>query len=154
MHDNLTLYGDNAYVNKSYMATPFLDVSCGGEDTYNFYHSQLQIHIECCFRQLVHHWSILHTAISSKMKIRCVIGLVHCLAHLHNFCSDVNRNQRQPLCNPFSKDMVYLMIRTGGYVPLVASDVPLPIDMTQKLMSHLSFIIGKGGMNILLLRLF
>ena len=40
-NSRLALFGDNAYVNKSYMATPFPNVSSGGEDTYNFYHSQL-----------------------------------------------------------------------------------------------------------------
>ena len=32
LHDDLTLYGDNAYVNKSYMATSISNVSGGGED--------------------------------------------------------------------------------------------------------------------------
>ena len=69
---------------------------------------------------------------SSKMKIRHVIGLVNCLACLQNFCIVVNRNHRQPLCDPIPKDMVHLMFGTGGYVPFVVSpgaDVPLPIDL-------------------------
>jgi DDE superfamily endonuclease len=39
--DDLILFGDNAYINSKYMATPFPNVSGGGEDIYNFYHSQV-----------------------------------------------------------------------------------------------------------------
>ena len=37
----LCIFGDNAYVNCSYMATPYKAVSSGCKDDYNFYHSQL-----------------------------------------------------------------------------------------------------------------
>ena len=40
------LYGDNAYVNKSYMAVPFQATANGPKDSYNFYHSQVRINIE------------------------------------------------------------------------------------------------------------
>ena len=43
------LYGDNAYVNESYMAMPFQAMSNGPKDSYNFYHSQVRINIECAF---------------------------------------------------------------------------------------------------------
>jgi hypothetical protein len=39
--ENMILFGDNAYINSKYMATPFPNVSAGGEDIYNFYHSQV-----------------------------------------------------------------------------------------------------------------
>jgi hypothetical protein len=55
----LCLFGDNAYINSSYMATPFSSVSGGSKDAYNFYHSQLRINIECAFGRFVHRWSIL-----------------------------------------------------------------------------------------------
>jgi hypothetical protein len=38
----LALYGDNAYVNTSYMAVPFLKVGSGVKDDYNFFHSQVR----------------------------------------------------------------------------------------------------------------
>jgi hypothetical protein len=39
----LVLFGDNAYINTpQYMVTPFTNVSSGGEDDYNFYHSQVR----------------------------------------------------------------------------------------------------------------
>ena len=43
------LYGDNTYVNESYMAVPFQAMSNGPKDSYNFYHSQVGINIKCAF---------------------------------------------------------------------------------------------------------
>ncbi len=37
----LTLFGDNAYLNKPYMAIPYQNVRGGSKDDYNFYHSQV-----------------------------------------------------------------------------------------------------------------
>lgn len=37
----LVLFGDNAYVNSKFMATPFPKVGAGSKDNYNFYHSQV-----------------------------------------------------------------------------------------------------------------
>lgn len=39
----LTLFGDNAYLNTKYMATPFPNVGKGHKDNYNFYQSQVRI---------------------------------------------------------------------------------------------------------------
>ena len=39
---NLVLFGDNAYVNSTFMATPFPKVGAGSRDNYNFYHSQVR----------------------------------------------------------------------------------------------------------------
>ena len=45
--ERFVLFGDNAYLNTSYMATPFPNVSGNpqmkSKDNYNFYHSQLPI---------------------------------------------------------------------------------------------------------------
>ena len=38
----LCLFGDNAYVNTPYMATPYRNISAGTKDDYNFYHSQVR----------------------------------------------------------------------------------------------------------------
>ncbi len=43
--NGLVLFGDNAYLNTQYMATPFPNVTSGSEDTYNFYHSQVRFTI-------------------------------------------------------------------------------------------------------------
>ena len=39
------LYGENAYVNDTYMAVPFPNPSYGPRDSYNYYHSQVRINI-------------------------------------------------------------------------------------------------------------
>ena len=67
MAPGLCLFGDNAYINTPYMATPYRNVSTKigaataanteankQKDAYNFYHSQLRIWIEQAFGQLVH----------------------------------------------------------------------------------------------------
>ena len=50
----LTLFGDNAYVNTEFMTTPFKAVGGGLLDSFNFYHSQVRINIECAFGMLIH----------------------------------------------------------------------------------------------------
>jgi hypothetical protein len=51
----LCLFGDNAYINASFMATPFSGgISGGSKDGYNFYLSQLRIRIECAFGMFTH----------------------------------------------------------------------------------------------------
>ena len=35
------IFGDNVYVNKMYMATPYRNAMAGDNDDYNFYHSQV-----------------------------------------------------------------------------------------------------------------
>ena len=55
------LYGDNAYVSESYMAVPFLNISSGPRDAYNYYHSKVCINIECTFGVLMRqHTGVLH----------------------------------------------------------------------------------------------
>ena len=60
------LFGDNAYLNSSFMATPYPNVSNDPgkktKDDYNFYHSQLRIRVECAFGMLVQRWGILRSA--------------------------------------------------------------------------------------------
>ena len=38
----LVLFGDNAYLNTMYLATPYQNVSGGSKDNYNFFHSQVR----------------------------------------------------------------------------------------------------------------
>ena len=84
----LCLFGDNAYINALFMATPYSGVSSGYKDGYNFYHSQLRIRIECAFGMLVRRWSILRGQIPMGISIKKTIALVVALAKLHNFCID------------------------------------------------------------------
>jgi DDE superfamily endonuclease len=66
----LCLFGDNAYLNSIFMATPFSGVSGGSKDAYNFYQSQLRIRIECAFGIFTHRWSILCSAIPMNISIK------------------------------------------------------------------------------------
>ena len=82
----LCLFGDNAYVNTHYMATPFKGVKLGPKFDYNFFHSNLRIGIECCFGMLVRRWGILRQPISASIGLKKTTALVACLCRLHNYC--------------------------------------------------------------------
>lgn len=84
----LCLFGDNAYLNTAYMATPYAGVSGGTKDAYNFYHSQLRIRIEFAFGMLTHRWAILRSAIPVNVTVQKTVALVLALAKLHNYCID------------------------------------------------------------------
>ena len=86
----LCIFGDNAYINTPYMATPYANVSGGTKDSYNFYHSQLRIRIECAFGMLTHRWGILRSAIPMGVSIKKTVALVLALAKLHNYCINCN----------------------------------------------------------------
>ena len=86
----LCLFGDNAYLNTPYMATPYPSISGGTKDAYNFYHSQLRIRIECTFGMWTHRWAILRSAIPMRVTLNKTVALVCALANLHNFCIDAD----------------------------------------------------------------
>jgi hypothetical protein len=88
MKQGLCLFGDNAYVNTLYMATPYKAVKEGAKDAYNFFHSNCRITIECAFGMLVHRWGILCKPMSTKLPISKVTSIVRALCRLHNFCID------------------------------------------------------------------
>jgi hypothetical protein len=114
----LCLFGDNAYVNTFYMATPFKGVSGGTKDDYNFYHSQVRITIECAFGMLVHRWGILRKAIPSGMGLAKITALVMCLCRLHNYC--INRRLERKLSIaaevPLAQDFAHILAHGG--IPL------------------------------------
>lgn len=134
LRDGLVLFGDNAYLNTEYMATPFPNVSRGAEDIYNFYHSQLRIRVECCFGQFVHRWGILRSALPYNITIPRIVGLVGCLARLHNFCIDAQGTNSKAADEMDPADR-YRMIAGGhgaGYVSMEQvemADVPVPTDL-------------------------
>ncbi|KAL3788639.1 hypothetical protein ACHAWO_011855 [Cyclotella atomus] len=72
----LVLFGDNAYLNSLYMATPFPNTSGGARDNYNFFHSQVRITIECAFGKLVQRWGILRMAMPRGITIQRTIAMV------------------------------------------------------------------------------
>ena len=93
----LCLFGDNAYLNSLFMATPYSAVSAGSKDAYNFYHSQLRINIECAFGMFTHRWAMLRSAIPMRVPLKKTIALVIALAKLHNFCIDEREGHALPL---------------------------------------------------------
>jgi DDE superfamily endonuclease len=90
LHPELAIYGDCAYVNSSYMATPYKGVSGGNKDAYNFFHSQVRINIECAFGMLCHRFGILRKSIPPNISTAKTTALVMCLCRLQNYCIDHN----------------------------------------------------------------
>jgi hypothetical protein len=82
----LCFFGDNAYINSVFMATPYSAVTGGTRDAYNFYHSQVRIRIECAFGMLTNRWAILRKALPLNMSIKRSVSFVIALAKLHNYC--------------------------------------------------------------------
>jgi hypothetical protein len=64
------LFDDLAYVNSAFMMTPFKNMKSGAKDNFNFYHSQLQIYIECGFGMFVGWWGILRRGLPKSMGLR------------------------------------------------------------------------------------
>ena len=135
-NERYVLFGDNAYLNTAYMATPFTNVANDpnrvAEDNYNFYHSQLRIRVECAFGMLVHRWGILRMAIPQNIGIKKVVALVNALAKLHNFCiGESNVPERVPRI--FDRDMFHMMNADAGYVGLSNDDqqqtIVVPTDL-------------------------
>ena len=127
--DGLCLFGDNAYVNTEYMATPYPNVGSDQKrDAYNFYHSQVRINIECAFGMLTQRWGFLRKQAPQHYTIPKIQAAVSCMARLHNFLiSDGETNCPTPSAEdawtlavdgavPFS-------IRDGVRVPLQLMDV-------------------------------
>ena len=111
----LCLFGDNAYLNTPYMATPYSSVSGGSKDSYNFYHSQVRIRIECTFGILTHRWGMLRSAIPMGVSLKKTVALVCALAKLHNFCIETEGDRDSPMPTPADA----WEIEMNGGVPLV-----------------------------------
>lgn len=110
------LFGDNAYLNCPYMATPYSGGALShSKDAYNFYHSQLRIQIECAFGKFTQRWGILRSALPKRITVKKAISLVVGLAKLHNFCTD----ERELIETLPARDTSHLE-QVGG-VPLVAN---------------------------------
>ena len=85
-----TFVGDNAYVEKMFMAVPLKGVRDGYEDGYNVYLSQLRITTERSFGVFVHRCSILRASLA--VPLQKLAPLVESLMRLHNLCIDKNDN--------------------------------------------------------------
>ena len=89
--EGFTIIGDNAYVQKFYMAIPLKGLQTGWKDGYNFYLSQLRITIERAFGVFVHRWAILRAPLT--IPLQRVAPLIESLVRLHNFC--INESEVQ-----------------------------------------------------------
>ncbi|GFH55587.1 hypothetical protein CTEN210_17841 [Chaetoceros tenuissimus] len=131
--DGLCLFGDNAYVNTKFMATPYVKSHRGWSDlhdNYNFYHSQLRINIECAFGILCQRWGFLRKPAPKKYSIKKIMAFVSCLCRLHNFLIDQNPMYGSSMLAPTPRDAYHLSCegqvdvseRRDGY-PLVPNDL-------------------------------
>jgi DDE superfamily endonuclease len=135
----LCLFGDNAYINSMFMATPFAGVVSGGtKDAYNFFQSQVRIRIECAFGMLTHRWALLRSAIPMNISIRRTVALVMALAKLHNFCIDENNSDNVP--SILAADELDIEIQGG--VPLEMTEMT---TITGAATSIPSQLIGAGN---------
>jgi hypothetical protein len=130
--EGLCIFGDNAYINKTYMATPYINQNRGANgtrDNYNFYHSQLRIRIECAFGMLTERWGILRSAMPKNHQIRKTISLVNALAKLHNFCIETQERSAGDL---HPRDYASLITNADGYVTLTSTEestTPIPVEL-------------------------
>jgi hypothetical protein len=88
----LCLFGDNAYVNTEFMATPYQRNQGArltyNQDNYNFYHSQLRIRIEMAFGMLCRRFGILRRAMHPGVPVKDIIAMTMAMARIHIFCID------------------------------------------------------------------
>jgi hypothetical protein len=83
----LCLFGDNAYVNTNFLASPYANVQLTkAQDSYNFYHSQLRVRIECAFGMLVRRFGLLRRQMHPRIPIYKVTAMVMAMCRIHNFC--------------------------------------------------------------------
>lgn len=122
--DGLCLFGDNAYVNTPFMATPYRGSNEGVKDAYNFYHSSLRINIECAFGMLVHRWGVLRKPLPVNISIKKTAQLVRALCILHNFCID----NRESNADSASAEDTFAGLSAGGF------DQPVPTARPEQLM--------------------
>ena len=113
--EGLCLFGDNAYLNSPFLATPYPNVSSGYKDAYNFFHSQMRIRVECAFGMFVQRWGILRCAIPKGISLRKTIAMVLALAKIHNFCIDQTDTNILALTDA---DELRLLSNELGSVPL------------------------------------
>ena len=115
LEEGLCLFGDNAYLNSPFLATPYPNVSSGYKDAYNFFHSQLRIRVECAFGMFVTRWGILRSAIPKGITLRKTTAMVLALAKIHNYCIEQKDTNILPMT---AADELRLMSNEMGSVSL------------------------------------
>ena len=116
--EGLCLFGDNAYVNRPCMATPFPNVSgfTKRKDAYNFYHSQVRICIECAFGILCQCFGFLRQKAPRHFSMKKIIATVSCLCKIHIYFIDMNPINARDIPSSSDKDEFNMAI--NGRVPI------------------------------------
>jgi hypothetical protein len=110
----LCLFGDNAYINSSFMATPYPGRITPAQDNYNFFHSQLRIMSECSFGRLVMRWGFLQKKAPQHFSVGKIIATVLCLCRLHNYCTNASMARNERLQPPPLIDADQVDIQLNG----------------------------------------
>jgi hypothetical protein len=126
------------------MATLYAAVSGGTMDSYNFYHSQLRIRIECAFGMLTKRWAIRRSAIPVGVTVAKTVALVLALAKLHNYCIEEDRHVTPDLSYTANDEW---NIELNGGVPLVAAATDDGHVIPQQLINGGNHFDDLGGAN-------
>ena len=118
--DGLCIFGDNAYVNRFFMATPYPNVSGYNlqQDNYNFFHSQLRIKIECAFGILVQRFGYLRKKTAMRHSMTKVMAIVASMCRIHNWLIDRRVGPITTASIPPHTDEDALSMALEGAVPL------------------------------------
>ena len=116
LKEGYALFGDNAYVSNEFMATPYKGAKRGPKDDYNFFHSQVRIHIEMAFGMLTRRWGILRKPLSSSLKFKKQLRIAMVCCMLHNFC--IGESEEVP---PLS-DRDEFQVQSEGHMYAVGED--------------------------------
>lgn len=121
----LCLFGDNAYVNTSYMATPYKKTSssftAASRDSYNYYHSNVRINIECAFGIVTRRFGILRMPFTSRYSMEKIVSIVYACCKIHNFLIDLN----EEVTNLIDRDE--LSVLNFGAILVSADDRPVEL---------------------------
>lgn len=130
LRPGLCLFGDNAYINTSYMCSPWRNVSSGPKDAFNFFQSQLRINIECAFGMLVHRWGMLRKPIAVNISVKRASLLIYALCKLHNYCI---ANGDKDIHPPSERDIASITTDGGLFLPRLDrnGDAHWEYDMTE-----------------------
>jgi DDE superfamily endonuclease len=139
LHPDLHLFGDNAYVNTPYMVTPFKNIrhTANNEnirqqeiqkDSFNYYHSQIRINIECAFGMLCHRFGLLRKPFPLNISIAKTTAIVLALCKLHNFII----NKGEPIVpKTYSQDAADISMDGGIPLVVIANNLNEDVLATQ-----------------------
>ena len=110
----LLIYGDSVYVNIPVMTSPWKAVSRRKKDTFNFYHSQIRINIECAFGMLVNRWGVLRAPIPMHVNLAWTTSMVLSLCCLHNYL--INTQSENTILKPTYSNLLDVVCNGGNLV--------------------------------------